>query len=511
MPTSSLPTLGQQTVKWIEQRLYVPEGRWLGKKVLLADWQKKEILRIYDNPVGTRRAILSFGRKNGKTALAAMLLLNHLCGPARQMNSQLYSAAQSRDQAALIFHLAAKMARMSPQIADGLTIKDGLKQIVCPDVGSSYRALSAEASTAYGLSPSFIVHDELGQVRGPRSELYEALETATGAQARPLSLVISTQAPSDGDLLSILIDDAMAAHDPRVICSLYTVPKDDRLDPFALETIKLANPALGNFLNPDEIVAMADDARRMPARESAFRNLILNQRVEAASPFIAPSKWKECGGGVESLDGREVYGGLDLSETSDLTALVLISRIGEAWHVKPTFWLPGDNLFDKAQRDRTPYDLWVQQGYLQAPPGPVVSYEYVAKFLFDDIFKRHRVVKIAFDKWNFSQLKPWLLAAGFSEQSIADRFLEFRQGWQSMSPAIRELEAIILQQRLRHGMHPVLSSNMMNAVIARDPAGNRKLDKKKSTGRIDGAVALVMAIGAAPTKKRLFDVEALIG
>jgi phage terminase large subunit-like protein len=510
-PPNNLPTIGEQTIEWIQKRLYVPEGRWIGTKVKLAKWQQKEIIRIYDNPRRTRRAILSFARKNGKTSLAAMLLLNHLCGPARVMNSQLYSDAQSREQAALIFHLAAKMARMSPGIADGLLIRDGSKSIECPDVGSFYRALSAEASTAYGLSPAFIIHDELGQVRGPRSELYEALETATGAQESPLSIVISTQAPSDADLLSILIDDALANNDPRVICSLYTVPKDDLLDPFAIETIRMANPALEDFLNPAEVIGMAEDARRMPAREAAFRNLVLNQRVEAVSPFVTPSVWKACAGEVASLDGLEVFGGLDLSEIADLTSLVLIGQVDTLWHAVPTFWMPGDNIFDKAQKDRAPYDLWAREGYLFAPPGPVVSYEYVARYLFNEVFKRYRVKQIAFDKWNFSQLKPWLLEAGFSEQIIKEKFIEFRQGWQSMSPAIRELETIILERKLRHGGHPVLTANMMNAVVVRDPAGNRKLDKKKSTGRIDGAVALTMAVGVAPMRKSVIDITTLIG
>ena len=233
-------------------------------------------------------------RKSGKTTFAACLLLVHLVGPAAVPNSQLYSAAQSRDQAALLHALAAKIIRMSPRLSDAIVCKDGIKQLVCPARGTVYRALSAEASTAYGLSPVLIIHDELGQVRGPRSELYEALETATAGQLAPLSIIISTQAPTDSDLLSVLIDDALAGHDRRVICSLYTAPPDS--DPFDIATIKLANPALGNFQNPDEVLAMASDAKRMAAREAAYRNLVLNQRVEASSPFVTPAQWKACAG-----------------------------------------------------------------------------------------------------------------------------------------------------------------------------------------------------------------------
>jgi hypothetical protein len=164
-------------------------------------------------------------------------------------NSQLYSAAQSRDQAGLIFMLALKMIRMNPDLGAAVRVRESAKELICPELGISYKALSAEASTAFGLSSSLIIHDELGQVRGPRSSLWEALETATAAQREPLSIIISTQAPSDGDLLSLLIDDAQAGHDPRITLSLYTAPKG--LDPFSEEAIRAANPAFDTFHESD--------------------------------------------------------------------------------------------------------------------------------------------------------------------------------------------------------------------------------------------------------------------
>src|SRR5215831_5595116 len=297
-------TLGEEIINWIET-LRVPEGALCGQPLVLMDWQKREILRIYDNPAGTRRAIISVGRKSGKSSLCACLMLAHLAGPVAIPNSQLYSTAMSRDQASLLYALAAKIVRMSPRLSDAVVCKDGIKQLVCPAKGTTYRALSAEASTAYGLSPAFVVHDELGQVRGPRSELFEALETGSSAQLQPLSIVISTQAPTDADLLSVLIDDALAGHDPHTVCSLYTAPVG--ADPFALETIKAANPSLGVFQNPEEVLQMAESARRMPAREAAYRNLVLNQRVEASSPFIAAQAWQACAGAPLDLTGRDVF------------------------------------------------------------------------------------------------------------------------------------------------------------------------------------------------------------
>lgn len=196
--------------------------------------QKRWLRDIYDS--STRTFILSMARKQGKTAFAAFMLLLHLTGPEAKPNSQLFSAAQSREQAAILFSLAAKIVRMSPDLSGAIVVRDTAKQLACAELGTLYRALSADASTAYGLSPVFVVHDELGQVRGPRSELYEALETASAAHEAPLSVIISTQAPTDADLLSKLIDDAKRGEDARTKLVLYTA--DESLDPFTEKAIR---------------------------------------------------------------------------------------------------------------------------------------------------------------------------------------------------------------------------------------------------------------------------------
>jgi phage terminase large subunit-like protein len=516
-PRKEIKTRGDWNIKWIEDHCHIPEGKNVGQKVKLRPWQKAFIKRIYDNPEGTRRAIFSVGRKNAKTALSSFLLLLHLCGEEATPNSQLLSAAQSREQAAILFNLAAKVVRMSPTLQKYVTIRDTAKQLFCADMGTLYRALSAEASTAYGLSPVFIVHDELGQVKGPRSELYDALETSVGAQAEPLSIIISTQAATDADLLSVLIDDALGGHDPRTVIELHTAPLED--DPFTETTIRKANPAFGDFLSKKEVMAMAADASRMPSREAEFRNLILNQRVEASNPFVSRSVWQSCGAEVADLRGRVLYAGLDLSSVSDLTALVLIGQVNEIWQVKPTFWLPGDGIVEKSKKDRVPYDVWADEGYLELTPGPTVDYEFAAKHLFK-LFNTYTIAKLGFDRWNMKHLKPWLIKAGFNEQAITDKFVEFGQGTQSMSPALRDLEALILAKKIVHGNHPVLAMCAANAIV--DAPGvkkgqekpkddsNRKLSKNKSSGRIDGMVALTMAIGVAPLQTNI-DISAMIG
>jgi phage terminase large subunit-like protein len=435
--------------------------------------------------------ILSMGRKNAKTAFSAMIVLLHTCGPEAKPNSQIYSAAQSRDQAAVLFELAAKMVRMSPDLSEYVNIRDTVKELICPELGVIYKALSADAATKFGLSPLLVVHDELGQVKGPRSELYEALETASAAQEEPLSIVISTQAPTDADLLSVLIDDALTGSDPRIKVELYTA--DMELDAFSEEAIRQANPHFDDFMNKEEVFRQAADAKRMPSREASYRNLILNQRVEARNPFVSRAVWMENGVEPEPYEGQDVYGGLDLSSVSDLTALVLVTDDGD---VHPTFWLPEDGLAEKSRLDREPYDLWQQQGLLETTPGRAIEYEWIADYL-RGIFDRCNVRAIAFDRYNMRHLKPWLEKVGFSEEEL-ERFIEFGQGFVSMSPALRELEARLLSNKLKHGSHPVLTMCAANATIVQDPAGNRKFTKSKASGRIDGMVALAMAVGVMP-------------
>lgn len=447
--------------------------------------------RIYDSP--TRVFILSLGRKNGKTAFIAFLLLLHLVGPEARPNSQLYSTALSRDQAAIVFSLGAKVVRMSPDLNHYVTIRDTAKQLLCPELGTVYHALSADASTAMGLSPAFTVHDELGQVKGPRSALYEALETASAAQEEPLSIIISTQAPTDSDLLSLLIDDGLTGADPRTKVEIYTAPLD--VDPFSEEAIRAANPHFDELMNQDEVYRQAEDARRLPSREASYRNLILNQRVEARSPFISRQVWTENGAEPTPLRPRDkIIAGLDLSAVSDLTALIKLHQVGDLWDVHPTFWLPADGLAEKARTDRVPYDVWAQRGLLQTTPGASIEYEFVADHL-RVMFDTYDVIAVAFDRFNMKFLRPWLERAGFTEEEL-ERFIEFGQGFVSMSPAIRDFESLLLARKMRHGNHPVLTMCMNNATIATDTAENRKFVKGKATGRIDGAVATAMAIGA---------------
>lgn len=500
-------TRGQRNCAWIESHCRVPAGRGVGGPFVLRPFQREIICGIYDTP--TRRALISVGRKSGKTALAAALTLLHVVGPEAKANSDLYSAAQSRDQAALLFRYAAKIVRLSPDLRPHVLIRDTAKELACPELGTLFKSLSAEVKTSYGLSPVFVVHDELGQVRGPRSELYEALETATGAQEEPLSVVISTQAPTDGDLLSILIDDAKTGADPRVKLFLWTA--DESLDPFSDEALRQANPALGDFQNASEVRSQAESARRMPAREAAYRNLVLNQRVNMHSPFIARAVWEACVGEVDDdvFRDRTVYAGMDLSARNDLTALVMVAQDDAGvWHVRPEFWGPEIGMADRAHRDRVPYDVWARDGYIHTPPGASVDFSFVAQRLAE-IAGECDLRVIGFDRYRMDYLMAAMTAIGM-EHSVVQSLkqteipgglvlVKHGQGFYDMAPALDALESELLNGRIRHGSHPILNWNAANAVSVADPAGNRKLEKNKSTGRIDGIVALAMALRVALT------------
>lgn len=485
-------TRGERVIAFIERYCVVPEGKLVGKPVRLVPFQKRFILEVYDNPAGTTEGILSIARKNGKSALIACIMLAHIVGPEARLNSQIVSGARSRDQAALVFNLAAKMIALSPDLSKLVRIVPSGKRLIGLAMNVEYRALAADGSTAHGLSPVVAILDELGQVRGPQDDFVEAIETAQGAYDDALKLVISTQAPTDADMLSIRIDDARRSKDPRIVCHVYEGPPG--CDVTDREAQEAANPALGHFRSEIELANAAEKAARMPSFENSFRNLYLNQRVNRFSPFLGPNIWGATGGDIdeEAFLTGEVYGGLDLAETTDLCAFVLIARGKDGrWHVKAWFWKPANTLADHAKRDRAPYDMWADRGFIDAVPGVAVDYEYIARQIAE-ICAPLQVAKIGYDRFRFKTLEAQMQKLG-----VTLPFEPFGQGYVSMAPAMDTTEIAFLNEQIRHGSNPVLTMCAANAVVIKDPAGNRKLDKAKSTGRIDGMVALVMAMGVA--------------
>lgn len=239
----------------------------------------------------------------------------------------------------------------------------------------------------------------------------------------------------------------------------------------------------------------------MPSVENTFRNLILNQRVSTVAPFVSRDVWKACQGIAAEFDkDTQLFGGLDLSARTDLTAFALIGRKDGKWHARVWFWVPEQGIKDRAKRDRTPYDLWAEQGHLRTTPGRTVDYECVARDIAE-ICAGLRVHSIAYDRWRIDLLKKEFSDLGIDAETPAKDggllpLVAHGQGYKDFSPALDTLESELVNGRLVHEGNPVLTSCAANAVVAKDPSGNRKLDKSKATGRIDGMVALAMAFGA---------------
>lgn len=491
-------TRGERVVAFIESFCLIPEGQHVGKPVVLAQFQKDFILEVYDNPYGTDTGILSIARKNAKTGTIAFILLAHIVGPEAKQNSRIVSGAMSREQAAEVYNLASKCVMISPKLTDLIKIIPSSKKLVGLAMNVEYQAISAEGKTAHGKSPILAILDEVGQIRGPQSDFVDAITTAQGAYDDPLLIYISTQAATDGDLFSILIDDAQRNKPKKTVCHVYAADKDGEL--LDEKQWKKANPALGLFRSEKDMRKQAEKAARMPSFENTFRNLNLNQRVSTVSPFVSKSVWTENGSSFE-IDGSETwYGGLDLSSRTDLTAFVLAGEKPDGTIVVESyFWAPEKGLMDRSKTDRVPYDVWAREGFLRTTEGATVDYDFVVKDIIDILGDRDLAL-LAFDRWRIDVFKK-----ACERLEVELPMQEFGQGFKDMSPAIDALEAKLLNGLLGHGMQPVLTMCAANAVITKDPAGNRKLDKHKATGRIDGMVALTMAIGMINLQSELIE------
>lgn len=481
-------TRGERVITFIHEFCVVPEGDFVGNPVVLEDFQRQFILAVYDNPAVTDTAILSIARKNAKTGTIAFLLLAHIVGPEAIQNSRIVSGAMSREQAAEVYNLASKCAALSDGLRDIIKPVPSSKKLIGLPMNVEYQAISAEGKTAHGKSPVLALLDEVGQVRGPQSDFIDAITTAQGAYSNPLLIYISTQAAADGDLFSVAIDDAKTNKPPKTVCHVYAAAKDaDLLDE---QQWHAANPALGKFRSLADMRKQAEKAARMPSFENTFRNLNLNQRVSTFAPFVSLGVWEGNGAAPESMAGFELYGGLDLSSRTDLTSFVLVGTRDGKTRVWPYFWTPLGGIKDRAHRDKNPYEAWAREGFLRTTAGNTVRYDQVVQDI-REIIEGLDVKLIAFDRWRIDVFKAEAERAGADFPLV-----EFGQGFKDIAPAIDHMEELLINYDMAHGMHPVLTMCAANAVVIKNPAGDRKLDKSKATGRIDGMVAMAMALGA---------------
>lgn len=481
------------------ETLTITSGPMAGKLFKVYPHQAEIIRGIYDPKRDdgrrqVREALISMARKNGKSGLCAGLCLAHLVGPMAEPRGQIVSAAADRNQASILFDECVAFLAASKALDGRCVIRTWNKSIEDTATGSVFRALSADATKAHGLSPSLAVLDEVAQ--WPHRDLYDAIRTAGGGRNEPLLISISTQSADANSLMTELVQYADKAttgeiEDKTFAGFVYSAPADcDLLDEDAWLA---ANPGLPFGLpNVEELRIAAQQAKRIPARESSFRLLHLNQPVATDGRFIQPSDWLACGDevDVDALRGARCFGGLDLSSTADLTAFALyFPDHGGAAILR--FWLPDNDLDERERRDRVPYRLWSQQGFLELTPGRAVDRAHVARRVAE-IVSAYDCRAVAFDRWRAEDFKKTL-----NDEGLDVPLVPFGQGFKDMSPAVEEFERAVLDRKLAHGSNPMLTWNAASAVVENDPAGNRKLSKAKATGRIDGLVALVMAIGVS--------------
>ena len=491
----------RRVVRFIEALRHT-KGEFHGQPFRLLPWQEKIIRDVFgtvrDDDLSMRQyttAYIEIPKKNGKSELGAAIALNMLINDD-EWKAEVYSCASDRQQAAIVFDVAVDMVRQSPALMKRVKIIPSTRRMIYQPTGSIYQVLSSEVATKHGLNVSACIFDELHTQ--PTRALYDVMTQGSGdARKQPLWFLLTTAGTDRNSICWEVHQKALdilegRKIDPRFYPVLFGLP--DEADWTSEENWYRANPSLDHTITIDKVRDAFRKAQETPADENQFRQLRLNQWVKQSVRWMPMDKWDECGGVVDpyALEGRACYAGLDLSSTSDLTALVLAfppTSEDEPYRVLPFFWLPEETLSLRVRRDHVPYDQWAKCGFIQTTEGNVVHYGFIERFICE-LGERYNIREIAHDRWNATMMVQTLEDDGFT-------MVPFGQGFKDMSPPTKELMRIVLEHNLCHGGHPVLRWNMDNAYVRTDPAGNLKLDKEKSTEKVDGAVALVMALDRA--------------
>lgn len=476
------------------------KGRWRGVPFELLPWQDTIIRDVFGTVKenGYRQyntAYVEIPKKNGKSELAAGIALYMTCGDG-EWGAEVYGCASDRQQASIVFDVAVDMVDQCPALKKRIKPVMSVKRLVYKPTNSFYQVLSAEAYTKHGLNVHAVIFDELHAQ--PNRDLFDVMTKGSGdARTQPLFFLITT---AGTDRNSVCFEQHQKAEDiilgrkidPTFYPVIYGASED--ADWSSEKIWHQANPSLGHTIDVEKVRNAWLSAKDNPAEENLFRQLRLNQWVKQSTRWMPMDKWDLCSYPVdaEALKGRECYGGLDLSSSIDITAFVLVfppRSEDENYVVLPFFWIPEENMRIRVRRDHVPYDVWAQQGFLETTEGNVIHYGFIEKYI-DDLGKQFHIKEIAFDRWGAVQMVQNLEGLGFT-------VVPFGQGFRDMSPPSKRLMELVLEKRFSHGGHPVLRWMMDNIFIRQDPAGNIKPDKEKSSEKIDGAVATVMALDRA--------------
>lgn len=480
-----------RAVSFFELCLTHTKGEWAGQPLKLSDWQAEKIIRPlfgWKRADGTRRyrtAYIQIPRKAGKSTLSAGIAL-YLLFADKEPGAEIYSAAADREQAAIVFDMAKGMVEASEPLRR--RSQSYRRAMIVPSLAAGYRVLSADANTKHGLSAHGIIFDELHAQ--PNRELWDVLTTSTGARRQPLTVAITTAGYDRHSICYELYTHACKVrdglvNDPYFLPVIYEAEAgDDWKEP---ATWYKAHPGLGVSVKEEYFAAECAKAQAMPGYENTFRQLLLNQWTEQATRWIGMAAWDACARPMPDLTGRDCFAALDLSSTTDVSALVLAFPVDGVLHLLPFFWVPEEGIRKRVERDRVPYDLWIKEGLIEATPGRVIDYDVIRRRI-NELAETYHIREIAVDRWNATQLSTQLEADGFE-------MIGFGQGFASMAGPTKELEKRILEGTLNHGGNPVMRWMASNIATEQDAAGNLKPSKKKSTERIDGVVATIMALG----------------
>lgn len=477
------------------------KGVWAGKPFELMPWQEQIIRDIFGilKPNGYRQfntAYIEIPKKNGKSELAAAVALLLCCGDG-EASAEVYSCAADRQQASIVFNVAAEMIRMCPALAKRCKILSATKRIVYKPTSSIYQVMSAEAFNKHGFNISGVVFDELHAQ--PDRRLFDVMTKGSGdARTQPLYFLITTAGNDTNSICYEIHQKAVDILEGRkrdatfYPCIYGAKAEDDWTSPAVWRKV---NPSLGVTIDIEKVKAACESAKMTPAEENVFRQLRLNQWTKQATRWLSMLKWDACQVDFDEADlyGRVCYGGLDLSSTTDLTAFVLTfppEDDDDKFFVLPYFWLPEETIDLRVRRDHVPYDLWERGGFLNVTEGNVVHYGAIEAFIAQ-LGEKFNIREIAFDRWNATQLTQRL------EDEFGFTMVQFGQGFGSMSAPTKELEKLVLERRIAHNGHAVLRWNIDNIIVRQDASGNIKIDKAKSTEKVDGAVALVMSLARA--------------
>lgn len=477
-------------VSFFSECLTHTTGEWRGQPFVLSPWQAEIVSNIFGwkRKDGTRKyryVFIAVPRKAGKTTLAAGLALYALYCDG-EPGAQVINAAADRDQAALCFDAAKGMVENEPELHSRSSVYK--RSIVVPNTGSAYKVISSEAYSKHGMSCSYIGADELHA--WPDRELWDVLNTSTGARRQPLTVVTTTAGYDRHSICyeqwdyAVKVRDGIIKDDAFLPVIYAADPDDDWKDP---ATWYKAHPGLGVSVQEEYFAAECRKAQELPSYENTFRRLLLNQWTESDVRWLSMDVWDTNNDELPDLDGATCYAALDLSSTTDITALVLAFPVGTRVFLMPFFWVPQEGVAKRTKRDRVPYDVWIKQGYIEATPGNVIDYD-VIRLRISELAELYNIKEIAIDRWNATQLSTQLTGDGFT-------VFPFGQGFASMSAPTKELEKRLLGRTIAHGGNPVLRWMASNVAAEMDAAGNIKPSKAKSTERIDGVVASIMALG----------------